>query len=105
MAPVRKNLVNFLKDSSGGATIEGVLWLPIYAVFMVLIVDTSLMFNGKAQAQRTLQDINRLASSGYYLSEEEVEARALTLLSHLSSNVTVDFMVGLLALRSVPTSC
>lgn len=90
MTPVKTYLVNFLKKSDGAITVEGVLWLPIYAVFMALIVDTSLMFNGKAQAQRTLQDINRLASSGYYRTEEELEARALLMLSHMSENVVVD---------------
>lgn len=90
MKRVTKNLVNFIKESDGAITVEGVLWVPIYAVFMALIVDTSLMFNGKAQAQRTLQDINRLASSGYYRTEEELEERAAVLLSHISDNVTVD---------------
>ena len=90
MTPVKTCLVDFLKQSDGAITIEGVLWLPIYALFLVLVVDTSLMFNGKAQAQRTLQDVNRLASSGYYTTEAEVEARAMTLLGHLSDNLTVD---------------
>ena len=90
MNPITKYLVSFLKKSDGAITVEGVLWVPIYAVFMALIVDTSLMFNGKSQAQRTLQDLNRLASSGYYQSEAEIEARALTLLQHISTNVTVD---------------
>lgn len=87
---VANRVVNFLKSTDGAITVEGVLWVPIYVVFMVLIVDTSLMFNGKSQAQRTLQDLNRLASSGYYVSEQEIEDRALVLMRHLSANVTVD---------------
>lgn len=90
MKLVPNTLVKFLKNDDGAITIEGVLWLPFYALFLVMIVDVSLMFNGQAQAQRTIQDINRLASSGYYTTEAEVEERARALLGHLSSNLTVD---------------
>lgn len=90
MTLVPNQLMKFLKDNDGAITVESVLWLPFYALFLVMIVDVSLMFNGQAQAQRTIQDINRLASSGYYTTEAEVEERARALLGHLSTNLTVD---------------
>lgn len=80
----------FLRNDTGAVTVEGVLWLPVYGFFLVLIADTSLMFNGQAQAQRAIQDLNRLASSGFYLTEDEVEERGEAVLSHLSANVNVD---------------
>lgn len=80
---------DILRNQSGAVTVEGVLWLPVYGFFLVLIVDTSLMFNGQAQAQRAIQDLNRLASTGYYVSEEEVEDRGAAVLSHLSANASV----------------
>ena len=85
-----KNIKNFFEATDGAINVESVLWLPVYTFFLVIIVDVSLMFNSQAQAQRILHDINRLASSGYYESEEEVETRANALLSHLSTNITVD---------------
>ena len=85
-----EHMIGFLKNEDGAITIESVLWLPIYVLFLVMIVDVSLMFNGQAQARRTLQDINRLASSGYYVSEADVEARARSLLGHLSDELEVD---------------
>ena len=90
MSGTYNQLAKFLTAEDGAISIESVLWLPIYALFLVMIVDVSLMFNGQAQAQRTLQDINRLASSGYYRTEADVEARALSLLGHLSDEITVD---------------
>lgn len=83
----------FLKSQGGNITIEGVLWLPVYIFFLALIVDTSLMLNGQAQARRVIQDLNRLASSGYYRTETEIEARGQTLLQHLSRRVTVDAVI------------
>jgi Flp pilus assembly protein TadG len=102
-------MVEFLRDENGAITIESVLWLPIYALFLVMIVDVSLLFNGQAQAQRTLQDINRLASSGYYVSEADVEARARSLLGHLSDQLTVDATIDtnlgvITATASMPAS-
>ena len=48
------------------------------------------MFNGQAQAQRAIQDLNRLASSGFFVSEQEVEERGAAVLSHLSANAVVE---------------
>lgn len=87
---VLRRVADFLRYDAGAVTVEGVLWLPVYGFFLVLIADTSLMFNGQAQAQRAIQDLNRLASTGYYLTEDEVETRGKAVLSHLSANVNVD---------------
>lgn len=87
---VLRRVTAFLRDSTGAVTVEGVLWIPVYGFFFTLIADTSLMFNGQAQAQRVIQDVNRLASSGFFRSEEEVEARGKVVLAHLSANVTVE---------------
>lgn len=85
-----RRLTAFLGCETGAITVEGVLWVPVYGLFFTLIVDTSLMFNGQAQAQRVIQDVNRLASYGYYRDEAEVEARGKAVLSHLSASATVD---------------
>ena len=87
---VTRRVAAFLCNDEGAVTVEGVLWLPVYAFFLTLIVDTSLMFNGQAQAQRAIQDLNRLASSGFFVSEEEVEERGAAVLSHLSANAVVE---------------
>lgn len=80
----------FLKNEHGGLTVEGVLWMPIYVFFLAFIADVSSMLNGQAQAQRIVQDANRLASSGFFQTEEEVEANITMRLSHLTSRAVVD---------------
>lgn len=87
---VLRRVAAFLRGQEGAVTVEGVLWVPVYGLMLILIADTALMFNGQAQAQRVIQDVNRLASSGFYLTEEEVEARGKAVLAHLSANATVD---------------
>lgn len=109
MSDKRNQLVKFLKGNDGSISIESILWLPFYALFIVMIVDVSVMFNGQAQAQRTLQDINRLASTGYYTTEADIEARALELLGHLSDQLTVDATIDpdlgvITAVASIPAN-
>lgn len=87
---VLRRVAAFFRSDEGAVTVEGVLWLPIYGFFFTLIADTSLMLNGQAQAQRAIQDLNRLASSGFYVTEQEVENRGKAVLAHLSANATVE---------------
>ena len=93
-----RRLSSFLRHDTGAISVEGVLWVPIYGVFFALLVDVSLMFNGQSQARRIVQDVNRLASTGY-LGDEPAEielaseARALASLSHLSAAAEVETTV------------
>ena len=79
----------FIRDDSGGLTVESVLWLPLYAAFFSLIADVSLILNGKSQAQRVIHDVNRLASSGYMVEISDIEDRARASLAHISGQATV----------------
>ncbi len=97
IAPLGRRLRYLLLKESGAVTVEGVLWVPIYGVFFALLVDVSLMFNGQSQARRIIQDVNRLASTGYLgdmdepaLIERAAEDRATASLSHLSSAAEVE---------------
>ncbi|NND17464.1 MAG: hypothetical protein HKN98_02695 [Silicimonas sp.] len=85
-----RRISEWVRCERGAVTVEGVLWVPLYGLFLTLIVDTSLMFNGQSQAQRVIQDVNRLASYGYYRDETEVEDRGRAVLAHLSASATVD---------------
>ena len=91
MSAASLNMIHkFFVKEDGGLTVEGVLWVPVYVFFFGLIADVSLMFNSQTQVQRALQDVNRLASSGFLVSEEEVESRILAVISHLTTNATVE---------------
>ncbi len=88
-----KRLRDLFSREDGAITVEGVLWLPAYLFFFTFIVDVSLMFNSQTQVQRVLQDVNRLASSGFFLTEEEVEDRVIASLVHLTEGVTVETVI------------
>lgn len=85
----QKAIAAFLRREGGALTLEGVLWVPVYLVFFALIADTSLIFNGQSQMQRVLQDVNRLASSGYIANTTDAKDRIKASLTHLSPNVVV----------------
>ncbi len=85
-----RNLLRTFTREDGAITVEGVLWLPAYVFFFAFIVDVSLMFNSKTQVNRVLQDVNRLASSGFFVTEDEVEARVVASLVHLTDGATVE---------------
>jgi Flp pilus assembly protein TadG len=57
-------LKRFMADERGVATIESLLWFPLFVFLLVLITDVSFIFYGKAQALRIMQDGNRAFSVG-----------------------------------------
>jgi len=85
-----KNWLKRFAREDGAITVEGVLWIPAYIFFFAFIVDVSLMFNSKTQVNRVLQDVNRLASSGFFVTEEEVENMVVASLGHMTNGATVE---------------
>ncbi|RVV98647.1 pilus assembly protein [Mesobaculum littorinae] len=76
----------FAAENDGSATVEGVLWLPIFFAFFVGIADASLIFFGRAQALQVTQDANRFYSIGR-LDADGAEAYIENALSALSARV------------------
>ena len=66
----------FAQDDRGSATIESLLWFPLFVYLLVLITDVSFIFYGKAQALRIVQDGNRAYSLRYpgVTTRQEAEA-------------------------------
>lgn len=69
----RLNLRRRVSDESGSATIEVVLWMPVFVFILTLIFDTSVTFLGKAQILRLIQDANRAYSTGQIRSLQDAE--------------------------------
>jgi Flp pilus assembly protein TadG len=63
----------FAKNEDGSATIEAVLWLPMFFAFFALLVDVSLIFHGQSQVLRITQDANRSLSLGRIDSATDTE--------------------------------
>jgi len=84
----------FSRDEHGSITAESVLWLPVYLVFFALIADVSLMLHAQAKATRIAQDANRHASTGYFVTENDIEDMIGASMANISPNATIDSTIG-----------
>lgn len=69
-------LKRFMADDRGVATIESLLWFPLFVYLLVLITDVSFIFYGKAQALRIVQDGNRAFSIRHPSAATRAQAEA-----------------------------
>ena len=69
---VGRRLSGFRKDEDGAVSVEFVLWLPVFLVIMVLIVDTTLIYSAEARLWDAARDATRQLSL-YQITEDEVE--------------------------------
>ena len=82
----------------GTASVEAVLWLPLFFLTLGIITDVTMIFHGYTQALRVMQDANRSLSVGRLettaAAETFIEA-ALAPLSAAASatSTTVDGIV------------
>ena len=67
-------LKRFARDTSGNATIEFVIWLPMVLLAFGLTVDVSMIFHSQSEVLRIVQDANRNASIGRLRTPDEAES-------------------------------
>ncbi len=67
--PIRK----FLHKDSGAATVETVLWFPLFIAVFGLMLDTAMIFHGQAKVLRVVQDGNREYSIGRIATRSATE--------------------------------
>jgi Flp pilus assembly protein TadG len=77
----------FLRREDGSATVEAVIWLPIFFLVLFLMVDVALVFVGQSEALRVVQDANRNMSIGRFRTVAETEAYVEEQLAGLSPGV------------------
>ncbi len=99
----RGPVYNFLIDEDGSASIEAVIWLPVFIMLLGLVVDTSLIFARQAQALRIIQDANRSFSIGRIMTVEATEAMISDRLSPYSPNVEVSTTLDMGLITSTAT--
>lgn len=78
----------FFGREEGTATVEAVLWFPIFILIFGLMVDAAMIFHGQAKVLRVVQDGNRNYSIGRLTTPEETQAYVVTALANL--NITAD---------------
>lgn len=80
----------FIKEDRGSATVETVIWIPIFVWVLAMIINVSMTVFEKNQAYRIVQNANRILSTGYMQSEAEVEAYIRDRLAHIAPDATVN---------------
>ena len=74
---------NFFRRETGAATVETVLWFPLFIAVFGLMLDVAMIFHGQAKVLRVVQDgnreysIGRLTTAGAAESQIEGELAAL----------------------------
>ena len=87
-------LARFRREEDGVASIESLFWVPIFAIFLCMVLDVSLLFYGKAQALRAVQDGNRaLSVHTSVTTPEAAEEFILANLAGIAPNAEVDTSV------------
>lgn len=103
MFKVIKKFRSFVRRDDGSATIEAVIWFPVYIGIFCLMADVALIFNGQTMALRTLQDANRRISVGRMETTGEVETYIKTQLAGLSPNAVAASEINAGAITSTLT--
>lgn len=69
----RASFRRFAKSKDGSATVEAVLWLPVFLVLLSLVADTSALFGRKEEILRIVQTANRALAVGYFKTPAEAQ--------------------------------
>ncbi|WP_439156052.1 TadE/TadG family type IV pilus assembly protein [Yoonia sp.] len=85
----------FTKSEDGSASIESLLWIPIFVYFLILVLDVSFIFFGKAQVLQVVQDGNRALSIGVFTTELETEEFVRTALVNYTASPVIDSRIDL----------
>ena len=86
--------MRFVRDESGSATIESLLWLTVFFGLLILASDASLAFYGKAQALRIMQNGNRAFALGRLATTAATESWIETQFDALSPNAAATTTVN-----------
>lgn len=84
-----RSLGKFLRDETGSATIEAVIWMPVFFLILAFIMNVSMVFFNESQMLRVVQDGNRAFSLGRLDDNVAVQDYILSQLAYLNANFTV----------------
>jgi Flp pilus assembly protein TadG len=97
---------NFASDENGAATIEAVLWLPMFFYILSLSVDVTMIFHAYSRVVRAVEDVNRGLSIGRITSIDEGKAKlASSLASYSGMTSSIAIVDGVVVTNvAVPVS-
>lgn len=91
---MRRVLRAYKASQDGSATIEAVLWTPIFLILFGMITDTSIVFGREAEILRIIQDSNRSLAVGHFRTVQEaktyIQGKIRVYSTHSTVNVVID---------------
>lgn len=84
-----RRIRRFTGRDDGTATVEAVLWFPIFILIFGLMVDAAMIFHGQAKVLRVIQDGNRNYSIGRLTTNEETQTYVQQTLAGIDIEATV----------------
>lgn len=79
----------FSRDEEGSATVEAVLWIPLFFFVLVLVMEASLMFSAQTRVMRIVQDTNRGLAIGLFPDSASAEVALRAQVRPISPTATV----------------
>lgn len=93
---IRKLLKKFTRSDDGTATVETLLWFPLFIAVFGLMLDVAMIFHGQAKVLRVTQDGNREYSIGRLTTPAAAETYIESVLAQLNiqANATTTEVAG-----------
>ena len=93
---IRKLLNKFTRSDDGTATVETLLWFPLFIAVFGLMLDVAMIFHGQAKVLRVTQDGNREYSIGRLTTPAATETYIESVLAQLNiqANATTTEVAG-----------
>ena len=83
-----QSLKRFFRRTDGTATVETVLWFPLFIAVFGLMLDVAMIFHGQAKVLRITQEGNREYSIGRLTTPAAAEAYIEGALAQLNIQAT-----------------
>ena len=104
LRPQYMRMSDFVRRDDGAATIEAILWLPMFFYILALSIDVTMVFHGYSRVIRVVEDVNRGLSVGRITSIDEGKAKITSgLLNYQNVTATIAIVDGVVVTNvSVP---
>jgi Flp pilus assembly protein TadG len=91
--PRRRNLLSFMNDTGGTATVEFVILFPLFTMLLLLVVDASMLFLRHTMLMNVSRDTARIVSR-HAMTAAEAKVYAEAYASTPSSPATAEIIIG-----------
>lgn len=91
---ISARLRKFRRSEDGSFTLEAVIWMPIFAILLAIVMNLSMVFFYESQMLRVSQDAVRAFSLGR-ISEAQAEQYITDRLAFIDAEIDIDIrLVG-----------